>query len=407
MSFLHLQFRRSGVRVLLAAIASSALLAACSSGVPGAASNSSTGAFRIGFTGALTGPNAAVYAAVYESISIYLQRLNDQGGINGRRVDLLVEDDAGDATRATANATRLVNQENVPLLILASPSASYGPVMAITKAAATPVLIVGACPKETLPPAEPLVYCSASYGTTYDSAAAIRFIRSIATEEVRLGLVGVDVPVSRAYMDSGAAYGLAAGMKLATTQVMPLTVTDFTPFATQVAQSGTNWAWAGGPWGAEIGPFDALQKLGWRGNYMLWAHQPAEEEFRRRHSPNLYGLAANTLFAENLPIHNEIRIAAAKYGATYPAEQLAEGWVTAMALEETLRTTEAPGLGTQVQAALNTLDLDTRGLRGTRLTFTPENHFRTRTSYRVYHWDERQERIVALRDWETVDILPR
>jgi hypothetical protein len=279
--------------------------------------------------------------------------------------------------------------------------------MNIANAAATPLLIVGACPKETLPPAEPFVYCSASYGTTYDSAAAIRFIGSIAAEQVHLGLVGVDIPVSRAYMDSGAEYGSAAGMQVATRQIMPLTVTDFTPFATQVAQSGANWAWAGGPWGAEIGPFDALQKLGWRGNYMLWAHQPAEEEFRRRRSPNLYGLAANTLFAENLPIHTEIRETAAKYGATYPAEQLAEGWVTAMALEEIVRNTEAPGLGPQVQAALNALDLDTRGLRGTRMTFTPENHFRTRTSYRVYHWDERQERIVALRDWETVDVLPR
>jgi len=279
--------------------------------------------------------------------------------------------------------------------------------MNIARAAQTPLLMAGACPRETLPPADPLMFCSSSYGTSYDSAAAVRFIQAHATPEVKLGLIGVDIPVSRAYMDSGAEYANAAGMRVVTKQIMPLTVADFSPFATQVLQSDANWTWAGGPWGAEIGPFEALQKLGWNGNYVLYAHQPAEEEFRRRKVDTLYGVTSNALFAEDLPIHNEIRAAAQKYGATYPVEQLAEGWVTAMVLDEAIRMSDAPFGAAQLQAALNRLDLDTRGLRGTRLTFTPENHFRTQVSYRVYHWESHQQRIVIASDWDTADVAAR
>jgi branched-chain amino acid transport system substrate-binding protein len=362
---------------------------------------------RIGVSAALTGPNAAAYAPTYDAMNVYFQRVNDQGGIGGRRVELIVEDDAGDATRSAANAVRLVQQERVPLLVLASPSASYGPVMTISRSASTPLLIAGACPKETLPPADPLMFCSASFGTAYDSAAALRFIQDAATSQVKLGLLGVDIPLSRAYIDTSIQLAGPAGIQVVAQQVMPLTVTDFTPFATQIAQSGANWAWAGGPWGAEIGPFESLQKLGWTGNYLLYAHQAAEEDFRRRKVDTLYGITSNAMFFEDLPIHREIRAAAERYGSTYPAIELAEGWVTAMAVEEAFRTSGAPSSAAELQASLNRLDVDTRGLRGSRLTFTSDNHFRQTLAYKVYRWDTRQDRIVVARDWEPTDVTAK
>src|SRR5262245_31752299 len=103
-------------QLLLVSTLVSALVGACAPKAE-APPTSAPGAVRIGLTAALTGPNAAFYAAVYESINVYVQRLNDLGGINGRRVELVVEDDAGDATRASTNATRLVQQERVPLLV--------------------------------------------------------------------------------------------------------------------------------------------------------------------------------------------------------------------------------------------------------------------------------------------------
>ena len=108
------------------------------------------------------------------------------------------------------NATKLLQQERVPLLVLASTSATYGSVISLSKAAGTPLLIAGACPPETLPPPDPLVFCSASFGTTYDAAAGKRYIAA-ADPGARLALIGVDVPNSRAYTDASEQLAISAG----------------------------------------------------------------------------------------------------------------------------------------------------------------------------------------------------
>jgi hypothetical protein len=113
------------------------------------------------------------------------------------------------------------------------------------------------------------------------------------------------------------------------------------------------------------------------------------------------------MFAEQLPIHQEIRGVAAQYGTTYPVEQLGEGWVTAIVLHEVIRSSSEPLNAGHILAALNKLDVDTRGLRGSRVTFTPDNHFCTQASYKVYRWDAQTEQIVVVSDWDAVDVVPR
>jgi ABC-type branched-subunit amino acid transport system substrate-binding protein len=360
--------------------------------------------YKVGITVALTGPVADSFAPAYEGLNIYLQRLNDQGGINGHPVQLLVEDDAGDATKATTNTTKLVQNERVHLMILSSLSATYGPVLHLTKQANTSLLIMSVCPREAFPPAEPHVFCSSSFGALYDSTFAMQFIRDAAREPVRLGLVALDVPVSRISIDHAERLMTEHGGQVVAKVVIPGNATDFTPFATQLQQAGANWVFAWAPWSTQIGPFEALQKLGWRGNYLLWAHQPAEEELARRRTDNLYALAGNALFVENLPAHQEIRQAAEKYKTTYPVEQMAEGWTAALVVEQALWGCGWPCDSATLQAVLSKLDVDMKGLRGGPLQFSADNHYRTKVYYKVYRWDPQQNRLVTVRDWGGLDV---
>jgi branched-chain amino acid transport system substrate-binding protein len=373
---------------------------ACTRGAP------TTEPYKIGINAALTGPAADTYGPVYEAINIYFQKVNDTGGINSHPVRLLAEDDTSDATRAGANATKLVQQERVPVLLLASPATTYGPVINTTKSGGIPLLMASVCPKEALPPSDPLIFCTASFGVLYDSAFAVKFIKEEAIDAVKLGLVALDNPISRVGIDHAEKLAGDLGIQVVIKLVVPAAVTDYTPFAAQIQQAGANWVFAWAPWSPQIGPFEALQKLGWRGNYLLWAHQPAEEEFNRRKADNLYGLAGQSMFVEDLPIHKEIRAVAQKYKTTYPVEHLTEGWVAAMALEQALQRCGWPCSAREMQAALNTLDVDTKGLRGGKLTFTPDNHFRTKTYYKVYRWDTLRNTIITVRDWVGIDIEP-
>src|SRR4029077_15463027 len=110
-------------------------------------------AYKVGVTAAMTGPASATQAPVIEMLRIYGDRINAKGGINGHKISLLIEDDQAEPSKAAANATKLVRQEGVVLLINSSFSSTYGPVIAEAKRGKVPLWFAGAvCPKETHPP---------------------------------------------------------------------------------------------------------------------------------------------------------------------------------------------------------------------------------------------------------------
>src|ERR1700742_4204404 len=82
-------------------------------------------AYTIGVTAAMTGPAAGTQAPVIEMLRIYVDRLNAKGGINGHRINLLIEDDQAEPSKAAANATKLMRQDNVILVIDSSLSSTY------------------------------------------------------------------------------------------------------------------------------------------------------------------------------------------------------------------------------------------------------------------------------------------
>ena len=53
---------------------------------------------------------------------------------------------------------------------------------------------------------------------------------------------------------------------------------------------------------------------------------------------------------------------------------------------------------------METLKIDTHGLRGGPIVWTKNNHFRTKLYYRIYKWDTAKSAIVRVRDWKTYDV---
>ena len=49
--------------------------------------------FKIGISGAASGPASPNYSPNIEALRIYVRALNDRGGVNGSKVELIVLDD--------------------------------------------------------------------------------------------------------------------------------------------------------------------------------------------------------------------------------------------------------------------------------------------------------------------------
>jgi branched-chain amino acid transport system substrate-binding protein len=362
-------------------------------------------AYVVGVSAALTGPSASTNAPPIEGLRLYVDRLNAAGGVNGKKIQLILQDDQGEPSKAAANAKKLLTQDNVKLLILSSLSSTFAPVIAETKRANVPLLFMGAvCPKEVYPPAEALQFCTTAYAGGYDSRATLDFIKETAKEPIRIGFAAMAIPLSRGEIDYAEGHSKTVGMTPVDKEVIPPPTADYTPFATKLKDANPNWIFSWAPWITQVKTFEALRRLGWQGDYITWAHIEAESELARIKDGKLYVIGANSLFQDGLPIHKEITDEAKKGNVRYPAEQLTEGWIGGLVLEAVLKGAGWPADAAKIRAALENVKVDTKGLRGGPIEWTKDNHFRTRQYYRVYRWDPAKSAIVQAKDWVGYDV---
>jgi branched-chain amino acid transport system substrate-binding protein len=106
---------RRGVLSLLVASG-----AACLAVAPGWAAE----AVKIGSVLAITGPASFLGEPEEQTLKLYIDRINAEGGINGQMLELVVYDDGGDAGKAATFATRLVEEDNVVAVIGGSTTGS-------------------------------------------------------------------------------------------------------------------------------------------------------------------------------------------------------------------------------------------------------------------------------------------
>jgi ABC-type branched-subunit amino acid transport system substrate-binding protein len=320
-----------------------------------------------------------------EALRIYLERINAAGGINGKKVNLILQDDSAEPGKSTANAKKLITQDNVILLINASLSSTYAPVVAEARRAGVPLLFASSvCPKGVYPPADPLQFCTTAFASTYDSRATPGFIKETAKTPVKIGFSAMAIPLSRAEMDFAEKQAPGLGMTVVGKEVIPPPTPDYTPFATKLKDAGANWVFSWAPWVTQVRTLEALRRLGWQGDYIAWSHLEAEGELARLKDGKFYVVGANALFQDELPIHKEIADAAKKADMRYPAQQMAEGWIAGMVIEAALKAAGWPASAEKLAAAMSNLKVDTKGLRGGPIEWTKDNHFRTRQYYRVY-----------------------
>ncbi|UCH52770.1 MAG: ABC transporter substrate-binding protein [Pseudomonadota bacterium] len=81
--------------------------------VPGVTDNS----IVLGQSAAFSGPAARLGQSMREGLNVYFARINAEGGVNGRRIELVSLDDGYEPDRAVPNTQRLISQDKVFALI--------------------------------------------------------------------------------------------------------------------------------------------------------------------------------------------------------------------------------------------------------------------------------------------------
>jgi len=133
---------------------------------------------RIGMFGPLTGPVSIYGYPINDgSIAVYKQ-VNDAGGINGRKIEIVQEDDACDPTKARAAVKKLVSGDNVFIVHGGSCSAATFATRDSFIDEQVPFMVMAATLDKITAPLNHYIFATVPTGTV-DGESMIRFVQSM------------------------------------------------------------------------------------------------------------------------------------------------------------------------------------------------------------------------------------
>lgn len=100
---------------ILSALMATAVMGSVLAGCSKSSANSDT--INIGAIGPLTGPASTYGQSVKNGAELYLEQVNADGGVDGKKLSLLFEDDEANADKAIQAFNKLVDNDKVPVIL--------------------------------------------------------------------------------------------------------------------------------------------------------------------------------------------------------------------------------------------------------------------------------------------------
>ena len=364
--------------------------------------------YKIGISGAATGPASPSYLPHIEGFRTYLRQLNDKGGVNGNKIDFVLLDDKAAPSEAANNAKRLMDDDSVIAVLLMSLSSTYAPMFQVATRTKTPVLLLGqaVCPANAASPQmNPYVFCG---GSTSDPNTAgfwqVPLVKALAEknkDDLKLALVAADIPVSRQGIDN--MEKIAGEMKIPVVdkQAIPPAAADVSGAAARIVASGATYVTSWAPVTTAVQMLGALRRQGWNGWFIHNHSGDAEDTLRQLKDPKLVMSPEYAFTVEKLPVFAEIEAAAKKYGVNLPVDTLSLGWASGIVLEEALKKCGSPCTREKLVDTLNNLSVATAGIYPDPVKWTKEDHTRP-ASFTAYAWDPKTSSVKRITDWSRV-----
>ncbi|WP_432841466.1 ABC transporter substrate-binding protein [Dactylosporangium sp. CA-092794] len=378
------------VAVMAAALAVS-LAAGCSNSSDGNGAGSA-GPIKIGVIATLTGNFTYVGQNLVHASQGYFDRINASGGINGRKVELVVKNDGATATAAQAAMRQLVDGDKVVALLgpdLTDLCTAAGQYVATVKIPA----ICGKGAPESFQPAQQFLFGTAGWGGSDYAEPMLKLAGSLVSgKPLKIGIVTLDTGGNHAWVKAVEQAATQRGWTVAT-QYAPATSADVSPFARNAAAAKPDVVLVqlGGPLNPSV--VSALRASGSQAPVINTSNTGQYTTFETMKDPGFYQMSMGPLIVPDAPDNPQVV-------KDYIADMSAQGvtgaaalndsllipyYLGAMTLGQALKGCGADCTGTSLAAALQNVSLDAKGL-ASDFRMTPDLHMGPR-SYSAYHWD--------------------
>jgi len=270
---------------------------------------------KIGGIFALTGPAASLGQPEADTAKMIAEQVNSQGGIDGRRIEIVIRDTKGDETEGLAATKELIESEGVVAIAGPSRSGTTLGIIDTIESAEIPLVSCAAAVKITTPVKKWV------FKTPQTDAHAVEKIYGYLNEQ---GISKIaTITVSNAYGEGGLeelkGQAEGAGIEITTSEQFQDSDTDMTAQLTRI--KGTD-AEAVVCWG--VGPAPALitkqmQQLGLEMR-MIQSHGVANKRFIEAAGDAAEGVilpAGKLLVAEQLPDSDPQKAVLIEYKTNY------------------------------------------------------------------------------------------
>lgn len=163
----------SGLRLIMAVALGTIMAGTTARAEPGISKDT----IRIGMFGPLTGPVSMYgYPINNGAVAIY-NRVNDQGGIHGRKIEVVMEDDACDPAKARAAAKKLVDNDDIFIVNGGSCSAAAYAARSEFIRSKVPNVLLGATDDKISKPVNRYIFTTTLTGSD-DGRTMLRFAKT-------------------------------------------------------------------------------------------------------------------------------------------------------------------------------------------------------------------------------------
>ena len=247
---------------------------------------------KIGVSLGLTGRFAVMSDALNKGFKLWEQNVNNENGILGRPVRLIVKDDQSDPGRAVTIYQELIKKERVDFLFAPYSSLITAAVLPVAEKNDMPLLIAGAAADSLWEKG----YRNAIGIYTSASKFALGFLELIVLNDLdRITVVYADDPFSVDLAQSAKKWAKRFGLNIVAFERFKKGTLNLEPLAVKAKENNSQVLMVCGHMNEAVNMSKALKKIGWRPKAFYASVGPALQGFYDR-----CGLDAESVFGTSL-----------------------------------------------------------------------------------------------------------
>lgn len=356
-------------RIGLVAAAASLILAACStatspsapaSSAGGSASPASGEPLIIGIITPLTGEVAIDGELTKKGIDLAVEEINAAGGVNGRPIEVRIEDGACDPAATASAATKLLTADKVIALEGAFCSSATAAAIPLAAQAKIPYVSALSTAADLTDPGNPWFSRFAPTEALMAAQATPILVQKLGIKKAAILTFNDDYGLS--YAAAYQAELQAAGIDVVSVENFGANTQDYAPYINKIKSSGADTVFVAADTGPEAAVFKQMAQLGLTGINKISAQVAVSQAFiDLATAAGAEGIYATTPYVSASPAARNASFVAAfmaKYNGESPESDAAGGYMTVYLLADALTRSAGAG-GQALQDAIRATNLAT------------------------------------------------